>query len=661
MSSEPAYIRKYEKWVPWSELEKIEVPQDRIFTERSIEEEECMREAMSRDPKSFFELSPIIVTESIETGKMYLADGYTRMKIAKELKIENVKLESYVYEKDRDAYEAAIDFSSKKNLQGKINEVSLLRTVRGKLERGFKPKQIAESLSRSENYIYKLIAVLRDAELTRLVEERRISVHEAVEAVYNQEKKRELFIQLGLLSKELSLEHVPVETEKPEKPIISAREARTEEIEACQKLSEEISKKEPRFEEIYERAVREAEAELGRRIGGTIKHTVKRIAEALNMDELDIKTLLEIAEEILGGERSDIQQKVLWAWKREAEKEEIGREWGWGPFTLEEALGRILREVKKGEYVEAKPAVGTYRPVSEARPKVEKPAQTLVRAGVEEAPKPSVEYMEAKRSLLIRRREESKTVLRELLIREFPWAGDPSILVDEFWGIYDEAGPIGTLITLRLAMPKLMKILKPSGALPRAIGWINIEEKLFYKKRGEVVNAINQTYEENRDAILEAVAKHKEEEAQILLKVFRSMEPRVVESAGEKIYLYFIPEEPRVALVIDKGVYVTLKDAKREKGAKAEVERRVRVQEALAERSFLGVNGWINKGAVVKTEEVRVLESPEGLGVFECPGCGEVAIDLYTLLPFICHKCLWPMPLHSLPYTLQDSRKKGEA
>jgi predicted RNA-binding Zn-ribbon protein involved in translation (DUF1610 family) len=649
----------YEEWVSWESLSKIEVPKIRVYTKKSPEKEESIRNAIRKSPEVFFHRSPLVVTRSAESGRLFLGDGADRLKIAIEEKVPKVMLSIEEYETDSEAYEAAQDDSYRMNEdRGDVVTYSVVELIRERYQKGMTVKEIAEKYDKSESHIRNILAVAKDEELMKLLKEEKITLYDAIRAAHDPELKREILNKAIIISAELK------EVEKPRIAEVSAREARTEEIEVCQKSSEEILKKEPGFEEIYERAVRKAEAELGRKIGGTIKHSVKRIAEALNMrDEDDIEILLRKAEEILGGEKSDIQQKVLWAWKREAEKEEIGREWGWGPLTIKEALSRILREVKKEEYAETKPIVSTYRPVSETRPKVEKPAQTRVRAGVEEAPKPSVEYMEAKRGLLVRRREESRTVLRELLIREFPWAGDPSILVDEFWGIYDEAGPIGTFITLRLAMPELMKILKPSRALPRAIGWLSIVEgELFYKKRSEVIDTINQTYEENRDAILEAVAKHKEEEAHILLNVFKSVEPRVVESAGgDKIYLYFIPEEPRVALAMDKGVYVTLKDAKREKAAKAEVERRVRVQEALAERSFLGVNGWINKGAVVKTEEVRVLESPEGLGVFECPRCGEVARDLYTLLPFMCHKCLWPIPLDSLPYALRDSWKEGEA
>jgi transcriptional regulator with XRE-family HTH domain/predicted RNA-binding Zn-ribbon protein involved in translation (DUF1610 family) len=658
----------YEEWVSWESLSRIEVPKIRVYTRKSPEKEESIRSAVRRNPEVFFHRSPLVVTRSAESGRLFLGDGADRLKIAIEERVPRVMLSIEEYETDSEAYEAAQDDSYRMNEdRGDVVAYSVVELIRERHQKGMTVKEIAERYDKSESYIYNILAVARDEELMKLLREEKITLHEAIKAAYNPELKREL------TEKFIKTMTVIEEPEKSRIEEILAKGAIVGEIKPLAAIGEEISARKPSFEEIFDEAVERVEARLQRPMNATLKAEMRNALQGLGLSSLDdIEYILLNAENNWGKEKSDVIKKAVRIWRRRVGELESPAMWGSISFeeVLEEAREAAEEERARRAEREAywgpragrpaatragpKPAASARESMVEARP-----APGVEEAGVEE-PRPSAEYMEAKRRILPARRVEARTVLMELLMREFPWAGDPSILANEFIGIYDEAGPIGTLITLKLAMPRLMKILKPSRPPPRAIGWLSIVESApFYKKRNEVINAIYQTYQENRDKILEAVARHKEEEARVLLEVFKSVEPRIVEhESGHKTYLYFVPEKPMVALVVDKEVYVTLRDVEGEKGAKRR-ERRVRVQEALAERRFLGVRWWINKGAVAKTEEVRVLESPEGLGVFECPGCGEVARDLYTGLPFICHKCLWPIPFDSLPYQLRDSRRRG--
>jgi hypothetical protein len=563
------------------------------------------------------------------------------MTIARELKVEQVKLKVYAYKSDGEAYEASINISSKKNLQGRVSEISLLRAVKGKLERGYKPKEIARDLSRSESYIYKLMAVLKDPELARLVEEERISIREAIQAAYDPEKRKAL-IELN----------VPVGAEKPRIEGISAKGAIVEEIEPTRKSPKDISAKKPSFGEIFERAVRGAERELKRRLSGTIRSEMRQVLEALGIqDEDDMRIILVIAGNVLGKEDSETQKRAIWEWKRRVE------EWGgrWMSVSLLEVLEEVKSEapspksprkgVEKVERVEAGAGSGRAAPAAalEEEEVVEGAGEGAAEAEAGEAgPPPSREYMEARREALIRRRREAERLVMELLAQEFPWAGDPIHVIERIYDVVDEAGPMGALIAVRLAMPRLMQVLKPPPRrLAGMLGYLHEEPgDLFYRRRDEAAEAIREAYRGNRDRILDEVARLREEEARMLLEVLKAVQPMVLGPDYSKLFLYIVPEArmPGIVIAGDNNIRVRAGDA----GGKG--EKLVRLQEALANMRFLRFLGAKNRpGAAVKEARVEVVQVG-GVGLLRCPGCGEIARDPYTGLPFSCGNCGWPAP-----------------
>jgi hypothetical protein len=652
----------YEEWVSWESLSKIEVPKIRVYTKKSQEKEESIRNAIRKNPEVFFHRSPLVVTRSAESGRLFLGDGADRLKIAMEEKVPKVMLSIEEYETDSEAYEAAQDDSYRMNEdRGDVVTYSVVELIRERYQKGMTVKEIAEKYDKSESYIYNILAVASDKELMELLREEKITLHEAVKAAYNPELKK------GLIEKFIKTPMTVIEeTKKPRIEEISAREERIEEIEARWKPLEEISRKEPRFEEIYERAVREAEAELRRKISGTIKYSVKRIAEDLNMrDEEDIRTLLEKAEEILGGEKSDVQQKVLWAWKREAEEEEIGRKWGWGPFTLKEALSRILREVKKGEYAGAKPTVSTYRSVSEARPRAEEKAKKVARELLEPKHKveEAVEVKPAEASLEEEfRKLDSKLIegaKKEAIFVLWASFGDPSVSSPkELWYVvnderlydmYREAGELGTRMVFEKSIENIRKIL-----VGRRGGkdWLTLYKAFDDPKvRDEAVKVILETYRECRDEIIMMRDKLRGEVWDALVRTLRNATP-------------FPIGDGRALILTDTLDVIIAKRRENEgyiriEGKDGRIIGYKRLSEVLATlteentrivRSYEMPLPRKVKRLVISPKSFPGVEDPGKIEivVLQCSNCGEIMRDGLTDLPHVCGECNSPAKEHRL-------------
>jgi hypothetical protein len=297
--------------------------------------------------------------------------------------------------------------------------------------------------------------------------------------------------------------------------------------------------------------------------------------------------------------------------------------------------------VEKVERVEA--GAGSRRAAPAAALEEEGAGEGVAKAEAGEAgPPPSREYMEARREALVRKRREAERLVMELLAQEFPWAGDPIHVIERIYDVIDEAGPMGALIAVRLAMPRLMQILKPPPRrLAGMLGYLHEEPgDLFYRRRDEAAEAIREAYRGNRDRILDEVARLREEEARTLLEVLKAVQPTVLGPDYSKLFLYIVPETrmPGIVIAGDNNIRVRAGDA----GGKG--EKLVRLQEALANMRFLGFLGAKNRpGAEVKEARVEVVQVG-GVGLLRCPGCGEIARDPYTGLPFSCGNCGWPAP-----------------
>jgi len=627
-------------WVP---VKDIVVPEDRYWSRMDPEDYESLREAVKRLGEDFSRLNPVKVATSRADGRLMLIDGANRLKAFKELGLERIFSIIAVYGSPEEAGEEARWGSVSENwIRAQRDPAQLIRLIRRWTE-GMERGQAVEVICRHTNYTRRyanmLLDIAGDEEIFRRVIEEGLSIHRAVELL---KEKRKVYIE----------ETVSGENEKPKIKEISAKEAIVEEIEPTRKSPKDISAKKPSFGEIFERAVRGAERELKRRLSGTIRSEMRQVLEALGIqDEDDMRIILVIAGNVLGKEDSETQKRAIWEWKRRVEE--------WGGRWMSVSLLEVLEEVKSGapgpksprkgvekvERVEAGAGSGRAAPAAalEEEEVVEGAGEGAAEAEAGEAgPPPSREYMEARREALIRRRREAERLVMELLAQEFPWAGDPIHVIERIYDVVDEAGPMGALIAVRLAMPRLMQVLKPPPRrLAGMLGYLHEEPgDLFYRRRDEAAEAIREAYRGNRDRILDEVARLREEEARMLLEVLKAVQPMVLGPDYSKLFLYIVPEArmPGIVIAGDNNIRVRAGDA----GGKG--EKLVRLQEALANMRFLGFLGAKNRpGAAVKEARVEVVQVG-GVGLLRCPGCGEIARDPYTGLPFSCGNCGWPAP-----------------
>ncbi|MEM1808883.1 MAG: hypothetical protein QXL31_05805 [Thermosphaera sp.] len=279
----------YEEWVATEELDKVEVPPERVYTRRGAEEDEAIRVAIERDYVDFFETSPIIVSRSRESGRIFLADGWIRYRIARLGGAKKIKIRVREFETDKEAYEDALVISHNLNAsRGNVVGYSILNMVRYLKDAGMSAREIAERLNRSETYVYNLLAVLRNQELVEKVRNEEISLREAIGLAY---KRTPDYDRHSVGGEAVSGD-------------ISAKEARIEVAKPGKAKVEEARGKEAKIEEIP----------------GTIRAEVDRAFRKLEnmalIGEEDKLKLLRRAYEALKGEPSEIQREAIRLWAR---------------------------------------------------------------------------------------------------------------------------------------------------------------------------------------------------------------------------------------------------------------------------------------------------------------------------------------------------------
>ncbi|MEM0262478.1 MAG: ArsR family transcriptional regulator, partial [Nitrososphaerota archaeon] len=232
-------LRIYEEWIEIEKLKKVGVPQQRVYRKRDVEEEEAIKKAIEKDYIGFFEVSPVILCKSNESGNIYLADGWIRMKTAILNNIPKVKVKIKEYETDVEAYKDALVTSYNVNSsRGRVSGYSLLNMVKFlREELKMSVKEIAEELNKSEKHIYNLLAILEHEDLVEKVKNEEISLKEAIKLAYKHEPS-------------LTVRLEGEEGEKPQIEAISEKEAQTGLAKTCEAVSEEISQKEAKIKEI---------------------------------------------------------------------------------------------------------------------------------------------------------------------------------------------------------------------------------------------------------------------------------------------------------------------------------------------------------------------------------------------------------------------------
>ena len=299
-------LREYEEWVPLDTLKKIRVP-SRVYTRRGAEVEEQIRRDMVENPETFFNTSPIIVTKSRRSGKMYLADGFDRCRIAILEEIPKAKLMVKEFEDDADAVAAARALSYKINSQrGQVDEASLVKMVRDMANEGWSTKDIARLLDKSERYIRMLLNIGEDEEIMEMLERDEISIHRAVELL----RERKSY-KAETVSEPASRE------EKAQSEETSPKEAEAGGAKACTASSEEITE-----------AAGSEEEEILELMPATIKSEMEKAFERLEDvlgDELEDpevrRRLLLIAFQDLMEEPSEVQREAIRLWARQCRED----------------------------------------------------------------------------------------------------------------------------------------------------------------------------------------------------------------------------------------------------------------------------------------------------------------------------------------------------
>jgi len=627
-------VKMYQEWVSWEELKEIEVPEVRVYTRKTEEKEESIRNAIRESPEVFFHRSPIIVARSAESGRLFLADGADRLRIAIEEKAPRVMLNIEEYEKDSEAYEAAQDNSYRLNEdRGDVVAYSLVQLVKERYKEGKTVKEIATRLGKSEQHIRNILAVAKDEELMKPLKEEKITLFDAIRAAHDPELRREILNKALIIS---------AEVEKPKFEEIESKEERIVEIEPTRKSTKEISARKPRFEEIYNEVVGEVEEKLGRELSGTIKSEMKTILEALNIKHKEeIKFILVAAGNILGKEKSEIQKKALWEWKKRVE--ESG---GWMDVSFEDVLEdvkseekarkaerEVVREVyREPRYREPKPRFEKPRAVEFEKPKptiIEEAHEAEARPVGEVAPAPTVEQLQ------IEVMDRIVREARKILAVSFPHSGDPwKVLIDErLREMYMEAGEVGTRIVMEKSIPRLKEdAMSPvSHKLFKRTSHFPPRPKRFDDPEvaEKVVKNILETYNSMRDEVVKLRDRLGERVWEALARTLRDSTPILLEDGR----VLLLSKNPQVVIGIDRDTYL---------GPTRLPEVIARLKEGNC--TITDTPSLATKVSIVEVfpeQLVGLAGKTLKLATIQCPYCNRVARDHLTGLPFVC-ECGWP-------------------
>jgi len=370
----------------------------------------------------------------------------------------------------------------------------------------------------------------------------------------------------------------------------------------------------------------------------------------MNVDEL--KYILLAAENNWGKEKSEVQKKAVWIWRRKLD--ELGDWKKWHTLDYKEILEEAREEVEAEK--KARKAEVSFREVyREPRPRAEKPRAVEVekppRVEVEEprpSPTPVVEEAGVSEEYEKAVEAEDKRVgeeLRKMLISFFPKAGDPWILVGDLKikRILDEVGLLGMRIVLSRSYWRLREVLTPREPLIK-IKKLGVfpPQPLIRLRKDEVVSIIAETYEAEREKIVEVISKLGEDVCQALYDTLKNSDIYPLDSQDGRRYLILCRQTPKVVIGVKRDIFMN-------EGAN-------RLSEALA---------WISPGdrevgenvGEAKLSIVRASPKYSPPAYFRayvagmvCPNCRRLLTDHITGLPVNC-ACGWP--------TIESQYQKG--
>ena len=514
--------RVYEKWVTTDQLRKIKVPRERVFTKRELEEEESLKNSIKSDPESFFETSPIIVSGSIESEKLYLADGFDRIKIVIKENIPKAKLRIREFDTDWDAYDDARMMSYKINkIRGGVVGISVINLAKTLREEGKSIKEIAKRFDTSEKYIRYLLDIAKDQEIMEKLEKEEISIHKAIEML--QEKK---YIKRETVSQQR------YEEEKTISEPISAEEAKIELRKVSEERKEEISEKEAKIEEIKKEQgaiykpdlyVQELYAHVPKWIQEELEDAFKSLEKIIpEVSSIEVKKkIVEAAVKALKDLNSEIQKEAIRIWARECKKSKrLDYDFSDYIWRAEEKIEEKKAKREEKKYEAPKPRVEKVEAMPEL--KVEKEAPTTKEV---EAPKKPLDEVEIciqyfkdfltnyiqkfphMRSLLEPKAEENiEKIARDWRLKD----------------IYEKVGYAGTVLLTSMLTPSMIE--KKLFGLDRELIRKGVIIPTPYGGWGELFinNLVRYFREEAEGKIMKSLEKASEEKARIASDIVKS-------------------------------------------------------------------------------------------------------------------------------------------
>jgi len=616
----------------WIEIKDIIVPENRYRSILSEEEKKELEEEVMESWEKFFFEKPILLSAST-TGKIYLRDGGNRLEAAKKAKLPKVYCCIRVFDREEEALHDAVFGSLRDNWsRGQKDPKQLLKLVKTWLQELGKDKTIKLLKEKfSKAYSYRLIQIIEDEALTQKVISGEISIREAIKILESEEGK--VYIE----------SHVRLERGKPVSEEISAREPISEDISAVATSGKEISARKPRIEEIFKKAVEDAERELGRPMNATLKAEMEHTLQSLKIMNLEeLKYILLAVENNWGNEKSEVQKKAVRIWRRKLDELGDWRKWYNLDYAgiLDEAR-REIEEEKKAKRVE-KEYGEVYREPKPREPREVKPIEVkpVEATRVEVRAEPSIKTEESAEKMVEEVVEEATKEFERAFVSMFPRLGKPYFSkCPTLMEMYKGLGPLGTRLLVESSIDKIRSIIQPSHffKIKKFEIYPPPPEPIYSEKGDKIIEALLDTYKSRGEEILSMVTKIRSGLAEAILDALNR--GRITYTGN--IYLITV-EKPKVII------------------APAEIDklsisgRTSSLMEALA--SMLpGEFSEEPEGSYGKLELVKVsvnIPSSElapsislrrtSVYGFKCPKCGKLMIDAVLGRPVNCANCGFP-------------------
>ncbi|MEM4053606.1 MAG: hypothetical protein QW646_07660 [Ignisphaera sp.] len=622
----------------WVDVKDIIVPVDRYWSKLTEEEKEFIIESIKKLGEKALLSHPILLTKAEGSKNMILADGFNRYDAARKAGLTRVYAAIEVYETEEEAVEVAKWKSLGENwIRGQRDPAQLIEKVKNWTS-GMELNQAVKKLMEfgiSRRHAYRIVNIARDEELSKAVIEGRVSLSKAEEIIEERKAYEEGKVDI-VCHVAQDIKFSLLEEGKPQKEVISEKEAQIKLAKTCEAISEEISQKEEKIEEIEKE---EIESKVYKHFGvykrlevpSSIKSEMEKALEKLEeislIEEEDKEKLMEKAYNLLKEEDSDTQREAIRLWKKECIED----------YTLYDLKNFIdkAREIVEERRMKKMERVEEHAPKPRPRPEprevkyVEKPTPAPVPApALEEKPIPR----EKTEQEVI---DECRRELHDILMA----FGCPSSIAEFIAGsselreMYRELGVSGLVHFLsKLGASKIQRMLEPvrkgkAGLLSKTLP-------------GEAVALeLRKEYENMREQIKKELEELKEKKHVKLLEEWKNL---IVSEA-------FMPRDNVLILLHDSDF--TLIAVKKRNIFSSEANM-LRLQSVLASAreskplgETLAMNLSINSRKVVvdyagRRVEVAGLLCPSCKAMLTCHICGSI----------VNCACGWPST-HVLPFS----------